>query len=1058
MTTIDDTMDRPDSLWKDRAWYIYGGIAAVATLFYFAAGRSGYLFNAIGLSAPLAILIAVRLHKPARKAPWHLLALGMALFIAGDVITYNYPRLFGTEAPFPSIGDVLYLSVYPCLVLGLLLMVRLRTPGRDWTSLLDSLMVAVAVGTASWIFLMSPYWHDQESGLLARLTSMGYPLADLILIAVAVRLAVGAGRRVPSLILMLTATCALFLTDTIYAWVLLYATYEPGSGYLELGWAAFYIVLGMAALHPSMRSLTERAPEQTEHMGWARLAMLLGAALVPPTIRLAQYLRHEPVDNIVLIGATFTLFVLVVLRMAGLVRLQERYTARERALREAGAALVTATNRDSIRTATIEAVKALAGSDAVVRVCERDPGRPSEYIVTAGDEAVGTSLSLDKLQERERQSLIRGESHRVALGETRFHQELKLGDGEGWTFVAGLSLGEELRGLLVASTRREMSSSVRDSLVSLSRQVALALDSAQLTEELLEQRSEARFASLIKNSSDVVAVIEPDTSIRYVTPSAVKVLGYTPSALEATLFADLIHPDDRPRAMAVLTSTMDSGHAGLAEFRIRHNDGTFRYAETLCTNLLGDPNVRGVVLTTRDISERKEFENQLAHQAFHDPVTGLANRALFRDRVLHALERQERDGEPVSVLFMDLDDFKNINDSLGHAAGDQVLREVGERLRRCLRAADTAARLGGDEYGVLLEEAGDGIQATDVADRLMQELEAPFRLEGRDVMVRASVGIAVTDGKGTSTDGADELLRNADVAMYMAKERGKSRYQVYEQTMHDTALQRLQLKGDLQRALEHKEFLLYYQPVVDLQTGSWVGVEALLRWQHPERGIVPPLQFIPLAEETGLIVPIGQWVLAEACRYAAHLRARIPSEQPFHMAVNLSARQLQDPLLIADVRRVLDESGLEPSALILEITESVMMQDIDASLVRLRDLKKLGVRLAIDDFGTGYSSLNYVRRFPVDILKVDKSFIDGVGEGGESAALTRAVIELAGILKLQPVAEGIERSDQLHRLQEMSCDFGQGFLFSAPLPEKELEPLFAAQFSSTGATKQVAIA
>ncbi|MGH2576785.1 MAG: putative bifunctional diguanylate cyclase/phosphodiesterase, partial [Actinomycetota bacterium] len=376
----------------------------------------------------------------------------------------------------------------------------------------------------------------------------------------------------------------------------------------------------------------------------------------------------------------------------------------------------------------------------------------------------------------------------------------------------------------------------------------------------------------------------------------------------------------------------------------------------------------------RDISERKAFEEQLEHQAFHDPLTELANRALFRDRVEHALERQTRDGRPVSVLFMDLDDFKTINDTLGHAAGDQLLREAGERLKNCLRAADTAARLGGDEFGVLLEDAGTGgagVEAADVAARIMAALQDPFHLGRKEVFARGSIGIATArpDLEGVPQS-AEELLRNADVAMYMAKEAGKGRYQVFEPAMHDTALRRLELKADLQRAVDNREFVLHFQPIIELETGEITGLEALLRWNHPERGMVLPLEFIPLAEETGLIVPIGRWVIEEACRQAVQLKERFPAT-PLHMAVNLSARQLQRPEIVGEIAETLMELGLDPGDLILEITESVMMRDMDLSIQRLTELKELGVKLAVDDFGTGYSSLNYIRRFPVDILKVD---------------------------------------------------------------------------------------
>jgi diguanylate cyclase (GGDEF)-like protein len=495
-----------------------------------------------------------------------------------------------------------------------------------------------------------------------------------------------------------------------------------------------------------------------------------------------------------------------------------------------------------------------------------------------------------------------------------------------------------------------------------------------------------------------------------------------------------------------LTPTGREGGATttLIESRMRHRDDFWLHIETLRTDLMHDPNVKGIVLNSRDVSERKAFEQQLAHQAFHDSITGLANRALFRDRVEHALERQTRDDKPISVLFMDLDDFKTINDSLGHAAGDRLLGEVGERLRTCLRAPDTAARFGGDEFAILLEDGGDDAGPAEVAARILDALHGPFLLESKEVFVRASIGIATARAAQTiGPEGAEELLRNADVAMYIAKEAGKNRYQVFEPEMHDTALRRLELKADLQRAVDNEEFMLHFQPVIRLATGEIEGFEALVRWNHPTRGMVMPLEFVPLAEETGLVVQIGSWVLREACRKATILQ---PDDgRLLHMAVNLSARQLQSPEIVREIARTLLDSELPPECLVLEITESVMMQDMALSNQRLTQLKQLGVLLAVDDFGTGYSSLNYIRRFPVDILKVDKSFVDGVSDGGEESALTAAIIELAGILNLRPVAEGIERADQLERLLELRCELGQGFYFSEPLSFEGVEDLLRAR-------------
>lgn len=1042
---------------KRPAWLLYllGGAALLAVWELVPPLKVGPIFNVIALSSPVAIVLAVGRNKPEHRLPWYLFALGQTLFVAGDIITYNYDKFFGTDLPFPSIGDIAYLAVYPCLIAGILLISRRRSPGRDRKGLIDSLIVAIGIGTISWVFLMSPIAHDAESTLIQKVVSMAYPFMDLMLLTVVIRLAIGAGKRAPSFYLMATAAFALFVTDFIYSYISVTGVVYNQSGYLEAGWASFYLLWGASALHPSMRSLSDRAPEQERRLSDVRLGLLAGASLMAPGVQIMQLITGYPVDLPVVIGASVALFLLVVVRMAGLVHREEQSAMREKALREAGAALVTATNREGIYQATMQATRTLAGQSAAARLLVNldTNGRQEFTVVAASDvreEVPDTVVALSALPQWKRKRLMAHRSIQAPASESEIGQLLGMPDGSQFVFTVPLFLKDELKALLSFASPAALPRSTCDGLEALSSQVALALDSAALTEDLLRRQSEARFSSLVQNSSDVVMVVEADSTMRYISPSVERVLGYEPGDLEGTKLATLIHPDDKTQVLQFLTSGGHDGDTrpGLAEFRLRHRDDSWLHFESLRTNLIHDPNVKGIVLNTRDVSERKAFEEQLKHQAFHDPLTELANRALFRDRVEHALERQTRDGRPVSVLFMDLDDFKNINDSLGHAAGDQLLREAGERLKSCLRAADTAARLGGDEFGVLLEDAGTGgagVEAADVAARIMASLEGPFHLGRKEVFVRASIGIATArPDLEEGPQGADELLRNADVAMYMAKEAGKGRYQMFEPAMHDTALRRLELKADLQRAVDNGEFVLHYQPVIELETGEISGLEALLRWNHPERGMVAPMEFIPLAEETGLIVPIGRWVLEEACRQAVQVRERFPGN-PLHMAVNLSARQLQRPEIVGEIAEILLESGLEAGNLILEITESVMMRDMDLSIQRLTELKELGVKLAVDDFGTGYSSLNYIRRFPVDILKVDKSFVDGVNEGGEESALTAAIIELAAILKLRPVAEGIERADQLERLLDLHCDLGQGFYFARPLPMDGIDDLLTAR-------------
>jgi diguanylate cyclase (GGDEF)-like protein/PAS domain S-box-containing protein len=1038
---------------KRRAWFLYpcGGVLVTAAFLFVPGLRHGWLFNLIAISSPIAIVIAVRLWKPQTRLPWYLFALGQAFFVAGDVITYNYDRFFGAELPFPSIGDVFYLSVYPCLIAGILWLVRLRNPGGDRDSVIDSLIVAIGVSTVSWVFLLSPLTRDSASSLLQKVTAMGYPVMDLILLTVVVRLAIGGGRRALAFYLMAGATLSLFVTDFVYSYISVQGDVYQQTGILEAGWAAFYILWGAAALHGSMRDLSERTPDNEPRLSRGRLTTLALASLLAPTVMMVQHLRKITGDLPVLIGASAALFLLVVLRIAGLVRKQEQSSTRERALRGAGTALVTATNREGIYAATLQAARSIAGEGSVIRILasEEEPDAFTVVAATGGDEGViGETISLSILPHWKRDRLKSHRSYEVSLHEAELAGPLGFPEDSATLLSGPLFMKEELRGLLVVGSESALPRANRDTLEALTSQVALALDSAALTEDLLRQQTEARFRSLVQNSTDVVMVVDADSTVRYVSPSVEGVFGYDPAELENTQLTRLIHPDDKTQVLQFLTLNGREGATatGLIESRMRHRDDFWLHIETLRTDLLHDPNVKGIVLNSRDVSERKAFEEQLSHQAFHDSITGLANRALFRDRVEHALERLTRDADPVSVLFMDLDDFKTINDSLGHAAGDRLLGEVGERLRTCLRTPDTAARLGGDEFAVLLEDGGESVGAAEVAGRILKALDGPFLLDGKEVFVRASIGIATSGvSRATGPEGAEELLRNADVAMYIAKEAGKNRYQIFEPEMHDTALRRLELKADLQRAVENSEFVLHYQPVIRLETGEIEGFEALIRWNHPSRGMVMPLDFIPLAEETGLIVQIGTWVLSEACRQAVDIQRLSSEAQPLHMAVNLSARQLQRPEIVREIAQVLLDSGLPPECLVLEITESVMMQDMMLSNERLTQLKQLGVKLAVDDFGTGYSSLNYIRRFPVDILKVDKSFVDGVNEGGEESALTAAIIELAGILNLRPVAEGIERADQLEKLLELHCELGQGFYFSKPLPFEGVEELLRAR-------------
>jgi diguanylate cyclase (GGDEF)-like protein/PAS domain S-box-containing protein len=668
---------------------------------------------------------------------------------------------------------------------------------------------------------------------------------------------------------------------------------------------------------------------------------------------------------------------------------------------------------------------------------------------------------------------------------------------------------------------------------------------------------------VVQNSSEIVTIVDPDGTLRYASPAFERVLGYDSEEAIGTMnVLDHVHPDDLPHVLEETEKALSEGGitTNKAEYRFRHKDGSWRWMESVGTYLLDDPAVRGVVVTARDVTERKEaeealgdaehryrtlveqipavtyidpvddpdtslytspqieqmlgytpqewqteklwpkrlhpedrerilaaderfeagrgepfseeyrllakddsvvwvreeavlvrdaageplywqgvfydlterkvLEERLHYQAFHDYLTDLPNRKLLMDRLGQALRRTRRWHKRVAVLFMDLDGFKFVNDSLGHEVGDLLLTVVAQRLRRCLRPEDTLARFGGDEFVVLIEALDDPAQAVQVAERITEELRRPFIMEGRDLYVIASIGISLGDAR---THDPDALLREADTAMYRAKDTGGD-FRVFNPAMYERAFTRLEVENDLRRAIEQEEFVIHYQPMVDLQSGELWGMEALVRWDHPERGLLEPSQFVPVAEESGLVIPMGEQILREACFRAKEWQEENPRTPPLVMSVNLSALQLSRLDLADTVEGVLGETGLEGNRLILDVTETVYVRVLAANTAMLDRLRGLGVRFTIDDFGTGYSSLSYLKRLPAHAIKIDQSFVQGLGKVVEDTAVVRMIIELAHTLSLEVIAEGVESEEQADLLKEMGCDFAQGYHFSKPLP------------------------
>lgn len=546
----------------------------------------------------------------------------------------------------------------------------------------------------------------------------------------------------------------------------------------------------------------------------------------------------------------------------------------------------------------------------------------------------------------------------------------------------------------------------------------------------------AKFETMIEHSSDLFFLTSNDDRTTYCSPSAARFFGMSAPEVCAAPLEQFIHPDDLERATDALATVHLIGVVGPLDLRVRHGDGGWRTLEVIANDLTSLSTVQAVAWHTHDVTDRRALEEQLARQAFEDSLTGLANRALFLDRLGHALARSGRSSASVAVLMIDLDGFKAINDSMGHDAGDDALREIAARVARSARPGDTIARLGGDEFAVLLEGPGEASFADEVANRILDLVRQPLVIQETSVRVSASIGISVSDAAEVTPA---SLLRDADIAMYAAKASGRDRYRRFEPAMHARATQQLRFSQDLAQALKRRELVVYYKPNINLGNNHLEGVEALLRWRHHEFGLVMPDFFIPIAEQTGLIVPIGRWVLEQACEQAVVWRTNLKPEHPFVMAVNVSGRQLTHESLIPDVRNILTNSGFAPENLVLEITESLLMSEIDLVVSRLRELKELGISIAIDDFGTGYSSLAYLRQLPIDILKIDKAFVDAASAGNPGGdAILRAILDLGAGLNLKTIAEGIEEVSQARYMRDLGCQSAQGYFFARPMPPEEL--------------------
>ncbi|MFD8227357.1 putative bifunctional diguanylate cyclase/phosphodiesterase [Streptomyces massasporeus] len=989
----------------------------------------------IGLAGVAAVLAGTRIHRPPRSRPWLLLAAGLLVLTAGGTLARAQEAYSSGPVPFPSPADAWNLAVYPLLALGLAGLLRYRWAGPDLPGLLDALVVTGGLVLPVCVYVVQPLALREGLTWQQRAIGVALPLGDVLVLALLVRLLArcpSPGRNRTARLLVL-GTLALLGCDLAQGVLRLDGARQAGA-LAAAGGIVFCTAWGLAALHPSMALLTAPdSPPQSLLPPRRRLLLLAAATLVPPVILVQKESLGLAFDATVLAAFSGVLFLLVILRLTLMVVAHRRAMARELALRSAAASLVGTFWPAEIERACGDAVTELFGPQ----------GRHVTLVLPAA-EAQDLYARLARCPgwtggTRDGPAEVAGR-RTVLVPVAALGPEIadRLGDLPTALLCPMVQparpAGGELPGALLAAGSERQLTEMRGSLELLASQAGLATERIALRREVIRRESEAYFRTLVHNASDVILIVDDDTTVRYASPSARTVFG---ADLTGTTLSGLVDPRDRDRVVGTLDTLRGDGRQEAHDYWRVSRERARIELEVRCRDLRQDPTVGGLVVTLRDVTEQRQLEHELTQRAFHDALTGLPNRALLLERTERALRRGHRESTTTCLLFIDLDDFKIVNDTLGHAVGDRLLCAVAERLSGTLRRTDTAARLGGDEFAVLVEDAEQPIDAEVLAAHVVRTLSRPFHLAVESVSVSASVGVATARD---STD-AGELLALADLALYAAKSSGKRTWRRFRPQQRVRVVERHDLRVRLDHVVSKEKFGLLYQPVVGIESGDIVGFEALARWPELETDPVPPGQFIPLAEETGHISTLGAWVLRKATADMARLQHRTPRSAPPYLSVNVSARQWRDTGFLDEVCTALDTTGLAAGTLQLELTESVLMQRTPQIDAQIQALKDRGVRIAVDDFGTGYSSLRYLRDFPIDVLKIDKSFVDGLPDDPQQVALVEGIVHLADTLGLQVIAEGIEEEPQRELLALVGCRYGQGFLFARPLTVQQGEAM-----------------
>ncbi|GIF96973.1 hypothetical protein Cci01nite_20670 [Catellatospora citrea] len=966
------------------------------------------IWTSIGLISVAAIVVGVRRNRPARTWPWLLIATGVFLSIAGEAV-YDLLTYAGeVDGPYPSVADVFYLGMYPPLIVGMLGLSRSMARTRVPLLPVDAMVILGGLGLLSWVFLISPHLFDPGLSLLQRVLIVAYPVGDLLVLAIVARLVIVHGFS-PAVVLLCVGAVGLLVADTAYGTEQLHGHGQAGWP-ARVAWLLCYGGWAAAALHPSMAELTRPARVVSAEVCIGRQVSLLAACLLPQALLVFEAARGRvPHASAIGVAAGITAL-LFAIRLFGLLADHRRHTDRAEIVRAASARLASARDVPAVRAALQDAVERLAAGNTphAVQVIINDGGHHDVFTPRdTPDVSIVASAPPADLGPPT------GPATSVLVCPLRL-------DERG---PADADLGM----LILRSSGRQLDV-LQASMQTLASAAAQALERLTLTAEITRRDSELYFRALVQNAADVILIVEPASwRVRYASPSAARLFG--PVMTLGRPLLDLVAPECRDTARDQLASAkVDTPQPS---DWVMAGDGARVQVEAVCQDLGEEPAVAGIVVTLRDVTEQRRLQRRLTYLAYHDSLTGLANRVAFRARLQEVTEQARGSGLLAGVLFVDLDDFKIVNDTLGHETGDRLLREVAKRLLAVLGPHDTPARLGGDEFAVLVPTAPDVSSIETAAQHLVAALDRPFTLDGRPLSGRASVGVSCTADAPNAVD----LLRQADLALYAAKAEGKGRWCRYDASLGADAVQRMRLRSELERAAADGQLFLEFQPIVRLADAVTVGFEALVRWNHPTRGRLGPAEFIDIAEESDTILAIGTWVLREAVDTAATWQTNARTAP--YVSVNVSVRQFHAEGFADAVQQTLAAAALPADRLMLEITESLLLADDEQVWHDLGELRRTGVRMAIDDFGTGYSALNYLRHMPLDVLKLDRVFTSTIATSRQQADFVAGIIKLAETMHLEVVAEGIEQPRERDLLRAAGCRYGQGYLYSKPLSAED---------------------